>query len=237
NAKFVFLGMGIGAVTQWIKGGFAIFSGVIQLILKKPLHLSVGMELSPIMLGVGFLVGPAIALTALSGALTRGIILTPVLHLIYNGTPAENEIAFYIRMIGAGGVAAGGLISIIKVFPLIIQSFKGSLSGLRESKSAADTGSRLEQDLSFKWILVVIIGALALTLISMPTKSSLQTQQANSLTRLLDRNREIQKEVNGLSLLETNANSTVMIKQLAREKQVLIKEESGNKTMVKEARD
>ena len=68
----------------------------------------------------------------------------------------------YVRQIGAGAVAAGGFITLIKTIPTIISSFKGSLGSMKEKGDAAVAVKRTEQDLSMK---VVLIGSLALVLI------------------------------------------------------------------------
>ncbi|MBU6177402.1 MAG: OPT/YSL family transporter [Bacteroidetes bacterium] len=65
----------------------------------------------------------------------------------------------YIRQIGAGAVAAGGFITLIKTIPTIVSSFKGSIGSLKQSSGVATTTARTEQDLSIK---VVGIGSLIL---------------------------------------------------------------------------
>jgi OPT family oligopeptide transporter len=68
----------------------------------------------------------------------------------------------YIRQIGAGAVAAGGFITLIKTIPTIISSFKGSLSSMKEQGNSASSVKRTERDLNMK---VVLIGSVALILI------------------------------------------------------------------------
>ena len=67
----------------------------------------------------------------------------------------------YVRQIGAGAVAAGGLITLIKTFPTIISSFKGSVGSLRQSQTRQEV-LRTDRDLSMK---VVGFGSLALILL------------------------------------------------------------------------
>ncbi|SMO68362.1 OPT family oligopeptide transporter [Solitalea koreensis] len=69
----------------------------------------------------------------------------------------------YVRQIGAGAVAAGGFITLIKTIPTIISSFKESIESLKEGQTEANT-SRTDRDLSFK---IVITGCIALVLLMM----------------------------------------------------------------------
>lgn len=68
----------------------------------------------------------------------------------------------FVRQIGAGAVAAGGFITLIKTIPTIISSFKGSLGSIRSGNEAAPTVNRTERDLSVK---IVLWGSLALILL------------------------------------------------------------------------
>ena len=68
----------------------------------------------------------------------------------------------YVRQIGAGAVAAGGFITLIKTIPTIISSFKGSLGSLKGSGTQGEAVKRTDRDLSIK---VVGIGSLILVLI------------------------------------------------------------------------
>lgn len=68
----------------------------------------------------------------------------------------------YVRQIGAGAVAAGGFITLLKTLPTIISSFKGSIASLKNRQKESENSSRTERDLSF---LTVIIGSLALVLV------------------------------------------------------------------------
>jgi OPT family oligopeptide transporter len=81
----------------------------------------------------------------------------PVLHTFAD--PASAIYRSYIRLIGAGAVAMGGFITLIKTIPTIISSFKDSIGSVREK--GADTRLRTERDLSIK---VVLFGSLGLVL-------------------------------------------------------------------------
>jgi putative OPT family oligopeptide transporter len=76
------------------------------------------------------------------------------------GSYADAIYRAYIRQIGAGSVAAGGFITLIKTIPTIVSSFKESISSMKEKNEASIL--RTDQDLSFK---VVIFGSIALVLL------------------------------------------------------------------------
>ena len=84
----------------------------------------------------------------------------PLTHTFSNTASAVYKA--YVRQIGAGAVAAGGFMTLLKTLPTIISSFKGSIASLKNRKQEAESADRTEKDLSF---LTVIIGSLALVLI------------------------------------------------------------------------
>ncbi len=148
----------------------------------------VGGELAPELLGVGFLIGPRIACLMMAGAVLSYFVLGPTIatfgeKLAQPVSPATSEIdkdtnkdkglignmaprgimANYLRYIGAGAVAAGGIISMLRAMPLIIGSI---VSGLRDLRTMRESGGevrrRTEQDMSMR---VVIFGSIGLVLL------------------------------------------------------------------------
>jgi putative OPT family oligopeptide transporter len=150
-------------------------------------------ELSPELLGVGFLIGPRIAALMMAGAVLSYFVLGPLIAtfgdrlmepvspaawdadkprdannpgLIRNMGPSELK-ANYLRYIGAGAVAAGGIISMCRAIPLIIGSITAGLRDLRATRQAAASGAgtavpRTERDMP---MTVVLYGSLALVVI------------------------------------------------------------------------
>jgi putative OPT family oligopeptide transporter len=144
-------------------------------------------EITPEYLGVGYIIGPKISGVLVAGGVLSSFVMIPLLATLVPGdttyaqliklgiSPAKfgwdaNTHTFadsaealyraYIRQIGAGAVAAGGFITLIKTIPTIISSFKESLGSVKE-KGAASV-SRTDQDLSLKWVL---LGSVALILL------------------------------------------------------------------------
>jgi putative OPT family oligopeptide transporter len=147
-------------------------------------------ELAPELLGVGYLIGPRIASLMISGATLSYFVLGPMIatfgeNLNVPVPPAQSEIdpktnedkglirnmdpsglkANYLRYIGAGAVAAGGIISMMRAMPLIISSIVSGLRDLRATRAAGrEVTARTERDLSMN---VVLFGSLGLVVIMM----------------------------------------------------------------------
>ncbi|HEV3446977.1 MAG TPA: oligopeptide transporter, OPT family, partial [Gemmataceae bacterium] len=183
TARMVFVGFGIAAVHKFLTAANKLWaSEPSQLLYSKGAGGSVvglrGAELSgelaPEMLGVGYLIGPRIASLMIAGAVLSYFVIGPLIatfgeHLTQPVSPAKELIgnmepgaikANYLRYIGAGAVAAGGIISMMRALPLIIGSIVAGLRDLRASRIAgAEVTARTERDLSMN---VVLFGSLAL---------------------------------------------------------------------------
>jgi putative OPT family oligopeptide transporter len=140
---------------------------------------SIGLENNPALLGVGYIIGPKIAGIMFSGGFLAYLVLIPMIKYFGSGLlePLAPETVktigamsiseiqkAYILYIGAGAVAAGGIISLFRSLPVIWHGLKGGLADLRGGQKAEDGGllPRTDQDLSMKW---VVIGILALIIV------------------------------------------------------------------------
>ncbi len=175
SAFTVFVGMGIGAAFKFIIDGFRVASGTAILAIDK-LKTEVSMQVYPAIISVGYICGPKIASYMFAGGVLGWLVLIPAINLfgadtvLYPATVTISEIyakegasgiwSNYIRYIGAGAVAAGGIISLIKTFPLIIRTFKEAMMGLK-GNNGAETEVRTNQDLKFP----VILGAILIVII------------------------------------------------------------------------
>ncbi len=134
----------------------------------------VALEASPALLGVGYIIGPRVASVMVGGGLLASLVLVPTIAYFGNGltTPLPPATALvkdmgagdisrsYVRYIGAGAVAAGGIISMCRALPLILGSITGGLRAVGDKKSGAVAGEgRTVRDLPFS---VVGFGSLAL---------------------------------------------------------------------------
>jgi putative OPT family oligopeptide transporter len=161
---------------------------VTQLKNKYLPSARVNGEITPEYLGVGYIIGPRISGILVAGGVLASFVLIPLLATLVSGDAIHAQIVklglnpgkygwdevshtfnnsaeaiyrAYIRQIGAGAVAAGGFITLIKTIPTIISSFRESIGAIKD-KAAGKTVARTERDLNIK---VVGIGSLALILI------------------------------------------------------------------------
>lgn len=175
SAKTVFAGMGLSAVFKFITDGLKVVPGVVTAPIRS-LRTTFSAEVYPALLGVGYICGIKIASYMFAGALLGWFVLIPAITIFGGPTtmyPGDVPIAqmyaeggadviwgSYIRYIGAGAVAAGGIISLIKSLPLIVSTFKDSLKGLKGGTKAGSL--RTEQDLDMR---LVLGGSLVLILV------------------------------------------------------------------------
>ncbi len=177
RARNVFLGIGLGALYRLLAEGFGLWRQTVQWSSERLHQATLGFELSPILLGVGYLIGPRIAAVMFAGGLLGWAVLIPLFHylgsqgelILYPGTvplatmDADTLWDNYIRYIGAGGVAFGGLLSLIKVMPTIVRSFGRVLANFRSGLSSDGPILRTERDLDGRASLVT----LALVILAM----------------------------------------------------------------------
>ncbi|MTI60114.1 MAG: oligopeptide transporter, OPT family [Firmicutes bacterium] len=176
GAKTVFAGLGAGALYKILAEakGFNIWPTSVEWSIPGVKGAAVGMDVLPSLLGVGFIIGPKISALMLSGGIMGWLVLIPIIALLgaNSGTvifPAEvpiSQLGFwgiwdnYIRYIGAGAVALGGVISLIKALPTIWSSFKAALSGLAEDINIEK--KRTTEDLSIKSVLLIAVAIIIL---------------------------------------------------------------------------
>lgn len=179
SAKSVFAGMGIAAVFKFLVDGIKVVTGAVTLPIKA-LKTELSAEVYPALIGVGYICGVKISSYMLAGGIIGWFVLIPAIVVfggdstLFPATISINELYLnggasaiwsnYIRYIGAGAVAAGGIISLFKTLPLIVNTFKDAVKGLKNSKSTSTV--RTSQDLSMKVILIgIIVLILALWLL------------------------------------------------------------------------
>ena len=174
NASTVFLGMGFAAIFKFIIDGIKLVSGEISFKIKGYAG-EIGTQIYPAVMSVGYICGARISSYMLAGGILSWMVIIPLIVLfgkdiiLYPGTLPIGEIyasggasaiwSNYIRYIGAGALATGGIISLIKSIPLIVTTFSGAIKGMKGGISSQNT--RTEKDINFKFVL---IGILVLTL-------------------------------------------------------------------------
>lgn len=164
GAKTVFGGMGFAALCKFLVDGLKVIPGKISVNISL-LKTELSTQVYPALIGVGFICGPRIASYMLAGGILGWFVLIPaivlfgsntvlypgnetILHLYTKGG-ASNIWSLYIRYIGAGAVAAGGIISLIKSLPLILSTFRDSIKGLSSSRKTSTERTSLELNMKF----------------------------------------------------------------------------------------
>lgn len=179
TATFVFSGFGIGFVYQFLMQAVHLWGDFVKLSLHKVIGLkgaSLSMELSPSLLGVGYIIGPRIASIMVAGGVLAYLVISPL--IVYFGDSLETPVApgtqlirdmgedqirnNYILYIGAGAVAAGGILSMLKAMPVILGAMFTSFRDLTaKSNGSGVQVKRTELDLPLG---LVFSGSLLLVL-------------------------------------------------------------------------
>ena len=174
GAKTIFTGFGIGLVYQVAMAALKGWKDVPSKVFGAPFKAgSLSAEISPALLGVGYIIGPRIASIMCAGGVLAYLVLIPAIKFFGEGMttalpPGTVPISqmepdairgAYVLYIGAGAVAAGGIISLFRSLPTIWHGLKGGLSDLRGGQAAAANVPRTDQDLSMK---IVVGGTLVL---------------------------------------------------------------------------
>jgi putative OPT family oligopeptide transporter len=171
KATKVFAGLGIAAVYKFIADGLKLFPSEVDWDFKAFKGAGFGMDVLPALLGVGYICGVRISSYLFAGGILAWFVIMPCIAIFGGDTvlfPAKKVISelgtwgiwsSYIRYIGAGALATGGIISLLKALPLIVSTFKKSMQSF--SGKAAGV-SRLEKDLPMS----VVIGGIALLVIA-----------------------------------------------------------------------
>ncbi|MDX1531855.1 MAG: oligopeptide transporter, OPT family, partial [Rhodothermales bacterium] len=174
KAKNVFLGLGIGMLFKGLTGWIRAVPDSLEVSIPFLKKGQLGSDVSAALFGVGYILGPRIATIMVGGGLLSWLVIIPIIAWWGEGRvePLYPETALtiaemspsliwtrYVRYIGAGAVATGGLITLIRSIPTMIESFRIGAQQIRERIASGDEGAvlRTENDLSLK---VVGVGAL-----------------------------------------------------------------------------
>lgn len=171
KAGTVFAGLGIAAAYKFIADGMKLFPSEVDYEVKAIPGSGIGMDVLPALAGVGYICGPLISSWMLAGGIVSWFIIMPLIKTFGGDTvlyPADapiSELGYwdlwdnYIRYVGAGAVAAGGIFSLIKSLPLIFKTFAESMKSLKAGVDGI-TLDRTSKDLSFGPILAMLVIAV-----------------------------------------------------------------------------
>ena len=157
GSKTVFKGLGFSFLIKVIVDGLKIVPGEINLKFKGYIA-AIGTQIYPAVISVGYICGPKIASYMFSGGLLSWMFIIPLIGIfgdLPSGMEATDIWKGYVRYIGAGALAAGGIISLVKTFPIIIETFKQSINSMNGNVMAG-TDDRSSRSISTKYVLLGI---------------------------------------------------------------------------------
>lgn len=171
GAKTVFFGMGFAALVKYVVDGMKVIPGAVMVPVNS-LKTLFSVQVYPALMGVGYICGIRIASYMFAGAVLGWFVLIPAIvsfggeSILYPGTVPITTLyneggasaiwSSYIRYIGAGAVAAGGIISLVKTLPLLFSTFYEAVKAARSGKEKSQ--KRTERDLDIR----VVIGGIVL---------------------------------------------------------------------------
>lgn len=177
KASTVFSGLGIAAVYKFIADGLKIFPSEITYDISAYKGSGVGIDVLPALAGVGYICGAKVSSYLFAGGILGWLVIMPLMVLFggdavmfpvtdmtINELVAANGVSAlwsnYLRYIGAGAVACGGVLSLIKSLPLIVRTFKDAMGDYGKGRTVSTL--RTEQDIPMK---VVLLGVLLVAIV------------------------------------------------------------------------
>lgn len=171
KASTVFSGLGIAAVYKFIADGLKVFPSEITYDVTAYKGSGIGIDVLPALAGVGYICGVKVSSYLFAGGVLGWFVIMPLMALFGGDLvlfPAEvtvNELIAdggvsnlwgnFLRYIGAGAVACGGVLSLIKSLPLIVRTFKDAMGDYGKGRTASTL--RTEQDIPMKVVLLGIL--------------------------------------------------------------------------------
>jgi len=194
HARNVFVGLGAGALYKALTGWAKVLVDEAHMKIPFLRKGEVGMDLSPALFGVGYILGPRIATVMVAGGLLSSLLIIPAIAYWGDGRPplypemvlTINEMSAsqiwtrYVRYIGAGAVAAAGIMTLIRSMPVMIESFRLGATELRDrvdtssdqvdrTAPSVPSGPRTGRDLPLKAVGIgILIVGLVLVLVEAP---------------------------------------------------------------------
>ncbi len=187
RAAIIFGGFGLALLYKTISIPLKGWKDTVNFEFGAPLRGgSAGAEVSPELLGVGYIIGPRIAFTMAAGGVLAALVLTPMITFFGElltvplapgtkliGEMSSNEIRnAYVLYIGAGAVAAGGLISLVRSLPTIVRALRSGLAGVGHA-SAGNASLRTDQDIPLKWVMIGCLAIIAIISVATPLHMNL----------------------------------------------------------------
>jgi putative OPT family oligopeptide transporter len=184
GGKTIMAGFGIGFLYYSLQQIFKSWKEIPTKVFGAPFEGgSISIENNPALLGVGYIIGPRISSIMFGGGVLSYLVLIPMIKYFGSSLtkplpPAMTKTianmaiehkdsiqSTYILYIGAGAVAAGGIISLVRSLPTIWHGLKGGLADFRSTKVASDNAPRTDRDLSMKFVVGGIVVMLLVIMV------------------------------------------------------------------------
>ena len=182
QASTIFTGFGVGLAYKTLMSALRLWKDIPEKVFGPPLKGgSIAIEITPELLGVGYIIGPRIGSIMMAGGVLSSLVLAPLIQFFGEGlagalAPGSKPISQmtpedirseYVLYIGAGAVAAGGIISLVRSLPVILHGIRSGLSDFKAATGAHGTVPRTERDLPMT-LVAGGIGALILAILAAP---------------------------------------------------------------------
>lgn len=170
KSSTVFAGLGIAAVYKFVTDGLKLFPSEVDYTIPAYKGSGIGVDVLPALAGVGYICGPRVSSYMFAGSTIAWFVLMPLIALfgsdliIYPATASVAELwaqggtwsiwSTFIRYIGAGALAAGGIISLVKSLPMIFTTF---IAAFKDYGKGSAGVLRTEQDISMKVVLATCL--------------------------------------------------------------------------------
>jgi putative OPT family oligopeptide transporter len=188
SARTIFAGFGIGLAYKTAMVALKGWKDTPEKVFRAPFDSgSISAEISPELLGVGYIIGPRIASIMCAGGVLAYLVLIPMIKFfgeriagplppgtIPISAMGPNQIrGAYVLYIGAGAVAAGGIISLFRSLPTIWHGLKEGLGDMAGARAAAADPRRTDRDIRMKWVLAGIAALIVAILAARPLHMNL----------------------------------------------------------------
>jgi putative OPT family oligopeptide transporter len=174
GGKWIFIGLAVGALIKIAIGALVLIPSSLHMALPVLPKAEIALEIAPALLAVGYILGYKQSSIMVSGSLISAIVLTPLIAIYGTGdiaTMTAGQIwSKHVRFIGAGAVAAAGLVAVARALPTMWSSFAAVVKGLRGGAGAGPTGAdvpRTDRDIP-AWIVAVVPVIVVVALIAIP---------------------------------------------------------------------
>jgi putative OPT family oligopeptide transporter len=183
GGHWIFIGLGVGALVKLALGAFVLAPSEIGFSVPVLPKAHLALEIAPALLAVGYILGYRSSAVMVSGSLISALVLIPLIALLGEKltTPLFPETTAtiasmtgaqiwgrYVRYIGAGAVAAAGIVTVLRSIPTMYSSFRAVIAGMRTDETGAAIGvERTDRDVP-GWVVIVGPAIVVLSVIFVP---------------------------------------------------------------------